>query len=98
MNLIDRAAHALATFQLGRDDWDKLDKVQHEQFKEGLRRALNTLRDPDEHMTEAGMEIIRNVRPGESETAHLNDAANTWRFMVDALLAGTSNRRLDEPD
>lgn len=93
MNLIDRAARELATFQIGNDDWEKLDIVGRERFKEGVRMALNILRDPDEHMTEAGMEVIRNVTPAESETAYLNDAANTWRFMVDALLASDERQR-----
>jgi hypothetical protein len=87
MNLIDRAARALAASQQGQDAWDKLDVAGQERFRDGVRVALNALRDPDDRMAQAGAEIIRNVGREESGAAHLNDAANTWRFMIDALLA-----------
>jgi hypothetical protein len=87
MNLIDRAAREMAAFQMGRDDWDQLGEAGQERFKVGVRMALNLLRDPDEQMKQAGVEIIRHVTRAESEAAYLNDAANTWRFMLDALLA-----------
>lgn len=86
MNLLDRAAREMAAFQMGRDDWDKLDIAEQDRFKAVVRKTLDVLRDPDEHMTRAGVEIIRHVTSVESEAAYLNDAANTWRFMLDALL------------
>jgi hypothetical protein len=46
---------------------------------------IDALRDPDERMTEAGAEIVRNVSRAESREAYRSDAANTWRFMIDAL-------------
>lgn len=46
---------------------------------------LDTLREPSPAMTEAGAEIIRHVGPEESEAGYQSDAANVWRFMIDAL-------------
>ena len=86
MNLIDRAACALAASQTGGKDWELLGPAQQKQFQEGVRAVLQSLRDPDERMAEAGAEIIRSVGPEESNAAHLSDAANTWRFMIDVLL------------
>jgi hypothetical protein len=87
MNLINRAAYALAESQTGCNDWGTLNLAQQEHFHEGVCAVLKSLRDPDDRMAEAGAEIIRNVGPAESNEAHLNDAANTWRFMIDVLLA-----------
>ena len=85
MSLIDHAARALAA-QRGQDDWEGLDGARQLQFRREVGVILRTLRDPDDRMAEAGMAIIRNVGLAESEVAHLNDAANTWRLMIDALL------------
>ena len=98
MNLVDRAARAIAASQNPSENWEKIDSIGQERLKEGVRMALNILRDPNEDMMQAGAEIIRNVRLGESETAYLNDAANTWRFMIDALLANDERGMLREPD
>jgi hypothetical protein len=86
MNLIERAARALAASQIGRDDWDSLDSAQRLLFLQGTRAVLKCLRDPDTHMAQAGAEIIRNVGEAESEFALRSDAENTWRFMIDVLL------------
>lgn len=84
MRLIDKAAMALAQEQGA--DWGALSPQAQEQLRASIYAALAALREPDELMAEAGAEIIRSVRPGESEVAHQNDAVNTWRFMIDALL------------
>lgn len=86
MNLIDRAASALATFQVGEDGWQSLDAAVQDEFRTKVRVILEAIRDPDQAMTEAGAEIIRSVGQAESDVAHLSDAANTWRFMIDALV------------
>lgn len=86
MSLVDRAARALAVSRSDLDDWDALGEMRQEQLRKAVRAALKTLRDPDDRMMEAGAEIVRNVGPAESEFAYRNDAANTWRFMIDALL------------
>ncbi|MEO6091653.1 MAG: hypothetical protein ABIT04_09425 [Novosphingobium sp.] len=86
MNLINRAAWVLAESQTGSNDWGSLGPGEQKQFHDGVRAVLKSLRDPDERMAEAGAEIIRNVGAAESAAAHLNDAANTWRLMIDVLL------------
>ncbi len=85
MSVIDSAAKAMANIQ-GAGDWFALEKDKQNYFRENVRIILKALRDPDLHMTEAGAEIIRNVGPSESEEAYISDAANTWRYMIDALL------------
>lgn len=84
MNLMDRAARALAA-GLG-DDWYALDTAAQTRLRDSVHAVLKALRQPDMRMTEAGAEIIRNVGPEESDAAYLSDAANTWCFMIDALL------------
>ena len=86
MSLMDQAARALAASQRGHDDWESLDMARRHQFRRDVCAILKAVRDPDDRMAEAGTAIIRNVGLAESETAYLNDAANTWRLMIDALL------------
>jgi len=85
MMLIDRAARTL-TSAMGDLPWDRLDAEARDRARECVRAILRELRDPDMAMAEAGAEIIRNVGPAETPEAHLNDAQNVWRFMIDQLL------------
>jgi hypothetical protein len=85
MSIVDAAAKALAKTQ-GDGDWSALGADRQHYFRENVRVVLKALRDPDITMTEAGAEIIRNVSPTESDEAYISDAANTWRYMVDAVL------------
>lgn len=50
------------------------------------KAILQALREPSAAMTVSGAEVIRNVRETESEAAFESDAANTWRFMIDAAI------------
>lgn len=90
MNLIDHAARELARLEAGGHNWDILDELAQDKFRNAVRVVLDALRDPDQLMEEAGAEIIRNVGRAEAETAYRNDAANTWRFMIEALLGERS--------
>ena len=58
-----------------------------EQFLPQARVVLQAVREPSEEMTQAGAEIVRNVHAEESEVAFASDAANTWRFMIDAAIS-----------
>jgi hypothetical protein len=49
------------------------------------RAVLDAIHEPSLKMTEAGATIVRHVSPGESWEAHQSDAANIWRFMIDAM-------------
>lgn len=84
MSLIDHAARALAG-EWHPQDWDSLGSEGQDRYRRAVRTMIDALRDPDERMTEAGAEIVRNVSRAESREAYRSDAANTWRFMIDAL-------------
>jgi hypothetical protein len=49
--------------------------------------ALHAIPEPSEEMMKAGAEIVRNVHVEETQEAFASDAANTWRFMIDAALS-----------
>jgi hypothetical protein len=47
--------------------------------------VIGALHEPNRAMEEAGLEIMRHVSRDESDTGYQGDAANVWRFMMDAL-------------
>jgi hypothetical protein len=49
--------------------------------------VLQALREPSEEMNQTGAQVVRNVHVEESDEAFASDAANTWRFMIDAAIA-----------
>lgn len=51
------------------------------------RAVLRAIREPGPTLTEAGAEVVRNVGQAAGDAALASDAANTWRFMIDAALA-----------
>lgn len=57
-----------------------------ESFLPHAQAVLRAIREPTAAMSEAGADIVRNVHVEESEEAFASDAANTWRFMIDAAL------------
>ncbi|WP_443970846.1 hypothetical protein [Sphingobium sp. CR28] len=63
------------------------EKFTEADFAEIARAAIAAIRDPDEKMQEAGAEVVKYVGSSESREAHRSDAANTFRFMIDALLS-----------
>ena len=88
MTPIERAARAMYDAVQPEWDWNDPDtELLRRMYRENARVAIAALREPDELMIRAGAEIVRHIGPDESEDAFLNDAANTWRLMVDAALA-----------
>ncbi len=87
MDLINIAMRRLATELEAEGEWDTLPMARRRALENGVLAVLSSLRDPDERMADAGAEIVRNVSHGQSWEAYCSDAANTWRFMVDALLS-----------
>lgn len=81
MTPIEQAARALAQNQTRTDgveaDW--LASLRQ------LIAVIAALHEPSPAMTEAGAEIVRYVGAEESEEGHRSDAANIWRFMIEAL-------------
>lgn len=85
MTLMEKAARALCRLD-GKPENATLKGAP--MWKSYLPQALavvETLREPSLRMAEAGVEIIRHVGPNESEESYQNDAANIWRFMIDAI-------------
>lgn len=91
MSGIERAARAVAALEGGSKVWETLDATARDHLKDHVRSILNAIREPDLSMMEAGAEIVRHVGPHESDEAHLGDAANVWRLMIDVLLSGKGN-------
>jgi len=90
MTPIERAAKAMYDSVQPEWDWNDPDaELLRRMYRENARVALVALREPDDLMIRAGAEIARHVGPDESDDAFLNDAADTWRLMIDAAL----NRR-----
>ncbi len=88
MTPIERAAKAMYDAVQPEWDWNDPDgELLRQLYRDNARAAIAALRDPDELMIRAGAEIIRHIGPDESDDAFLNDAANTWRLMVDAALS-----------
>ena len=50
-----------------------------------VQAVIDALHEPSGRMAEAGAELIRHVSQEESEAGYQSDAANVWRFMIDAM-------------
>lgn len=85
MTVIERAARALCQAQ-GQDDAALVEgKPAWRAYVPQVMTVLAAIHEPSEIMKEAGAEIVRHVGDGESDYAHQSDAANIWRFMIDAM-------------
>lgn len=81
---IERAARALVQSESGFDDWDCLGFELQEEVRDNVCAAFAAIRDATPAMLTAGEKRLRN-RPGHAVTQ--DDVLQTWRAMVDALLA-----------
>ncbi|MBG6121019.1 hypothetical protein IWY39_004896 [Sphingobium sp. JAI105] len=85
MIVIEKAARALCRTQ-GQDDAALVDgNPAWRVYVPHVMTVLAAIHEPSQIMKEAGAEIVRHVREGESDYAHQSDAANVWRFMIDAM-------------
>lgn len=85
MNPIEKAARALCRLH-GEEEEDMSGGTPRwSAFLPQVMGVIEALHEPDEMMKEAGSEIIRHVGNEESDTGYRSDAANVWRFMMDAL-------------
>lgn len=85
MTPIERAARALCKFDGHPEDGEREGKPLWQSYLPHVRLVLEALHEPSTHMTEAGATLIRYVGPEESEAGYQSDAANVWRFMIDAM-------------
>jgi hypothetical protein len=88
MTPTERAAKAM--YDSVKPEWEWSDpgaEFLRRMYRDNVRAAIAALREPDDLMVQAGAEIVRHIGPDESDEAFLNDAANIWRLMVDAVLS-----------
>lgn len=92
MTPIDRAANRLALLDEDGAGWEGLAESERHAYRAQVLEVLRALREPDEPMKEAGALIVRNVGRDEAPEAYEGDAANVWRFMIDALMGERASR------
>ena len=85
MTPIERAARALCKLDGHPDDGQRDGKPLWRSYLPQVRAVLEAVHEPSLRMTEAGATVIRYVGPEESASGYQSDAANAWRFMVDAM-------------
>lgn len=89
MNLIEKAARSICRIQNESEDDASTGVPRWTFYLPHVRAVLEALHEPSLPMKEAGSEIIRHVGPEESNLSHQSDAANVWRFMIEALCPNT---------
>ena len=85
MNPIEKAARSLCRVQDDDEDSLSAGTPPWMAYLPQVMAVVDALHEPDQVMQEAGSEIIRHVGREETETGYQSDAANVWRFMIDAL-------------
>lgn len=85
MSPIERAARALSKLDGHPDDGEHEGKPLWRSYLPQVRTVLEAIHEPSLRMMEAGATIIRYVGPEETPSGYQGDAANTWRFMIDAM-------------
>ncbi len=85
MTMIEKAARALCQVQ-GQDENVLVGgSPAWRAYVPQVMTVLTAIHEPSDIMKEAGAEIVRHVGEEESDYAHQSDAANIWRFMIDAM-------------
>ncbi|WP_380805181.1 hypothetical protein [Sphingobium tyrosinilyticum] len=85
MSPIERAARALCKLEGHPDDGERECQSSWPSYLPQVRAVLEAIHEPSLRMMEAGATIIRYVGPEESSSGYQGDAANAWRFMIDAM-------------
>ena len=85
MTPIERAARALSKLNGHPDEGERQGKPLWRGYLPQVYAVLEAIHEPSLRMTEAGATIIRYVGPDESPSSYQGDAANAWRFMIDAM-------------
>lgn len=89
MTPIERAARAMHASAQPEWPWDDPDcEPLRKIYRDAARAMILSLHEPTEAMREAGAEVVRGTNPAESDEAFQSDAANVWRFMIEAALHG----------
>ena len=85
MTPIERAARALCKLDGHSEDGARDDRPLWQSYVPQVRAVLEALHEPSARMAEAGATLIRYVGTEESEEGYQSEAANVWRFMIDAM-------------
>lgn len=93
MTPIERAARALCKLDGHADDGAREGKPLWHSYLPRVQVVLDAIYEPSLRMSESGATVIRYVRPEESQSGYQSDAANIWRFMIDAMQDDFSTRR-----
>ncbi|WP_022684284.1 hypothetical protein [Sphingobium bisphenolivorans] len=92
MTPIERAARTLCKLNGHAEDAERDGTPLWRSYLPQVRSVLEALHEPSTRMAEAGATLIRYVGPDESEEGYQSDAANVWRFMIDAMREDFSTR------
>ena len=84
MTPMERAARALCGLDGHPGDGNE-GKPSWQSYVPQVCAVLEAIHEPSASMREAGAEVIRYVSPDEVALSHEGDAANVWRFMIDAM-------------
>ena len=84
MTPIERAARALCGLDGHPGDGNE-GKPSWQSYVPQVWAVLEAIHEPSASMREAGAEVIRYVSPDEVALSHEGDAANVWRFMINAM-------------
>ncbi|WP_454888183.1 hypothetical protein [Sphingobium herbicidovorans] len=85
MTLMECAARALCRLDGHREDEEHEGRPLWQSYVPQVRTVLEVIHEPSPSMMEAGAEVIKYVSPDEAAPGHQGDAANVWRFMIDAI-------------
>ncbi|MFZ2998148.1 hypothetical protein [Sphingobium sp.] len=85
MKPIERAARTLCALDGKLEDDDFKGKPMWQSYLPRVLAVVDALHEPSEVMKEAGSEIFKGYNPEQSNHAHLSDAANVWRYMIDSM-------------
>ncbi|WP_232494900.1 hypothetical protein [Novosphingobium kaempferiae] len=82
MDMIDRAARALAKEQSGVDVWDGLDAELQNDLRRDVRTVLEAMRDPEPDFGIPGERLLGDAR---GHSVSRNDMTDAWTAMIDGL-------------
>lgn len=95
MNPVEKAARSVCRLEGELEDDVSVSAPRCAAYLLQVKVVLEALHEPNASIKKAGSEIIRHVGSEESDLGYQSDAANVWRFMIDALRQDTHNLRQD---
>ncbi|WHO40445.1 hypothetical protein PMI04_007575 [Sphingobium sp. AP49] len=90
MTPAERAARALWALDTNQSDAMAQGDVPWQDYLPQVRTVLEMVHEPSEWMKEAGAEVVRYVGSDGTDFGYRQDAANIWRYMIDAMIKDVS--------